>query len=166
MSAAPRKTPAALYRLHFRDTRRERLFLSSLSFFVTFFVIRGITHAIHAGVGPFHNLAIAGTHLHHLVWGILLVLAVGYVWLLQIGTGIGAVSRRASNVTALLYGIGAALTMDEFALWLRLEDVYWDSEGRLSIDAVILFGALLSIGIWGGPFLRALLREAAHVLRR
>jgi hypothetical protein len=49
--------------------------------------------------------------------------------------------------------------LDEFALWLNLEDVYWAREGRASIDAVILFGALLSIGVWGGGFLRALLRE-------
>ena len=57
---------------------------------------------------------------------------------------------------ALLYGAGAALTLDEFALWLNLEDVYWSQEGRASIDAVILFGALLSAGIWGRGFLRAL----------
>ena len=71
-----------------------------------------------------------------------------------------------SRLTALLYGVGAALTLDEFALWLRLEDVYWAREGRESIDAVILFGALLAVGTWGGRFFHALVREAARALRR
>jgi hypothetical protein len=66
----------------------------------------------------------------------------------------------------LLYGAGAALTLDEFALWLNLEDVYWAREGRASIDAVILFGALLLIGVWGGRFLGALVREFSHVPRQ
>jgi len=52
---------------------------------------------------------------------------------------------------SILYGVGAALTLDEFALWLNLRDVYWAREGRSSIDAVILFGALLAAGAWGAP---------------
>jgi len=67
-------------------------------------------------------------HLHHLVLGILLLLGVGYLWLAQVGTGIGRSLDWPSRITALLYGIGAALTLDEFALWLRLEDVYWARE--------------------------------------
>ena len=50
----------------------------------------------------------------------------------------------------MFYGIGAASTLDEFALWLNLRDVYWAREGRESIDAVILFGSFLLIGLWGG----------------
>ena len=68
-----------------------------------------------------------------------------------------------SRLVSLLYGAGAALTLDEFALWLNLRDVYWAKEGRASIDVVILFGALLSIGVWGGRFLRALVREALRL---
>ena len=71
-----------------------------------------------------------------------------------------------SRLTALLYGVGAALTLDEFALWLRLEDVYWEREGRESIDAVILFGAFLGVGTLGGRFFHALVREAARAVRR
>jgi len=57
------------------------------------------------------------------------------------------------------YGVGAALTLDEFALWLNLEpDAYWNHEGRLSIDAVILFGSLLGVGAWGAPFFRGIQR--------
>ena len=54
----------------------------------------------------------------------------------------------------MLYGIGSAVTLDEFALWLNLEDDYWNREGRKSIEAVVLFAALLSLGIWGGPLFR------------
>jgi hypothetical protein len=55
------------------------------------------------------------------------------------------------------YGVGAALTLDEFSIWLDLEpDAYWSSSGRLSIDAVILFGSLLAVGAWGAPFFQAL----------
>ncbi|HEY1866144.1 MAG TPA: hypothetical protein VGG55_03660 [Candidatus Acidoferrales bacterium] len=64
---------------------------------------------------------------------------------------------------ALLYGAGAALTLDEFALWLNLEDVYWARQGRASIDAIILFGTLLLASIWGGKFVGALLREFLHL---
>ena len=61
------------------------------------------------------------------------------------------------RLMAVSYGVGAALTLDEFALWLNLEpDAYWTREGRLSIDAVIIFGALLAVGAWGAPFFSAL----------
>jgi hypothetical protein len=153
---------AALYRQHFRDSRRERLFLASVAFFVAFAVVRLIVHAIRAGRGPFHDIEVGPTHIHHLVFGILLMLLVGYLWLVQIGIERG----RGSRLTALGYGVGAALTLDEFALWLNLQDVYWASEGRESIDAVVLFGAFLSVSLWGGPFFRALGREAARWLRR
>jgi hypothetical protein len=155
-----------LYRKHLGATRRERLFLASVTFFLTFFVLRGITHAIHAGIGPFHDVSVGGTHVHHLVWGILLLLAVSYGWLAQVGTGLADSSPWGSRAMALLYGIAAALTLDEFALWLRLADVYWSREGRESVEAVLLFGGLLSVGVWGGPFFRALGRESARVVRR
>src|SRR5579883_3403761 len=86
-----------------------------------------------------------------LVFGILLLLAVGYAWLAEIGTGDGLTSLLASRLLAILYGVGAALTLDEFATWLNLRDVYWAKEGRASLDAVVLFGALLAAGAWGAP---------------
>ena len=140
-----------LYHFHFRDERRERLFLSSVAFFLTFGVIRLITHMIRANVGPFHNVTMSnGLHIHHLVWGILLLLVVAYVWLLEVGVG----SSWIASLTAVLFGIGAALTLDEFALFLNLKDVYWETQGRVSVDAVVIFGALLSVGVWGWPFFR------------
>ena len=153
----------ALYRRYFGEARRERLFLSTVAFYVTFAAVRGITHAIRAGVGPFHDVAEGGVHIHHLVWGVLLLLGVGYLWLLQIGAGDAGESRPLSRLTAVLYGIGAALTLDEFALWLNLRDVYWAREGRESVDAVLLFSALLSTALLGGPFFRALARALARL---
>lgn len=164
LSAARTGTLARHYRRHFSETRRERVFLASLSFFVTFAIVRALTHAIRAGRGPFHNVQMGGRHIHHLVWGITLLLLVGYGWLMQVGTGMAATSAWMGRGMALLYGIGAALTLDEFALWLNLADVYWSREGRESVDAVLLFGSLLSAGIWGGPFLRTLTRESLRLL--
>ena len=148
-----------IYQFHFQNERRERLFLASLGFLVTFAIVRGITHLIRAGIGPIHNISSGGLHIHHLVWGILLLLGVGYVWLIEQGTGSGWLA----SATAFAYGVAAALTLDEFALWLNLEDVYWTGPGRVSIDAVVIFASLLSAGIWGGPFLREV---AEHLVRR
>src|SRR5467141_3816018 len=150
-----------LYTFHFRNERRERLFLASVGFLVTFGVVRGITHLIRAGVGPFHNVSSGGLHIHHLVWGILILILVGYVWLIEQGVG----SNWIASLTAILFGVGTALTLDEFALWLNLQDVYWTGAGRESIDAVITFISLLSVGIWGGPFLRELAKELFKVFR-
>ena len=150
-----------LYRLHFRDERRERLFLASVAFLLTFATVRGITYLIRTGNGPFHNVTAGTLHIHHLVWGILLLIAVGYVWLLEVGVG----SSWVAGLTALAFGVGAALTLDEFALWLNLKDVYWERQGRVSVDAVLIFAALLSVGIWGWPFFGALARFLGHKAR-
>ena len=158
-----RKRARDLYRKHVSESRRERLLLASVAFCTAFAIVRVITHAIRAGRGPFHNIQVVGEHIHHLVWGILILLLVGYCWLAQVGTGQGSGSPWAGRSLSILYGIGAALTLDEFALWLNLQDVYWERQGRTSIDAVILFGSFLSIGIWGAPFFHSLLKEAYRI---
>lgn len=150
-----------IYRHHFGDTRRERLFLASFAFFTAVAVVRGITIAIHNDVGPFHNVTMHGRHIHHMVWGILLLLLVGYLWLLQIGTS----GHFAGRITSLLYGAAAALILDEFALWLNLSDVYWQREGRESYEAMALFGGLLAVGILGKPFFGAVVRELTRPFR-
>jgi hypothetical protein len=143
--------------LHFDQPGRERMFLASSSFLITFAVIRTITHAIKAKVGPFRNLRIGGAHIHHLVWGIALLHLNGYAMIYALEH---MVPRRwAHRLAATGYGAGAAMTLDEFALWLRLEDVYWTREGRKSVDAVFLFGSLLLVGVWGGKFLHAVARD-------
>jgi len=134
------------------DRPRRRLFLASVSFFITFLAVRLLVYAIVHHVGPFGWVMMGGRHIHHLVWGILLLLLVGYAELAEIGTGKTPLSILASRLISVFYGMGAALTLDEFALWLNLDaQAYWTRQGRESIDAVILFGALLAIGAWGAP---------------
>ena len=151
-------SPRDVYRQQFSGrSRKERMFIGSLGFFAGFGVARAITHAIRARVGPFHNLSVGGRHLHHMVFGIGGLLGIGYLWLLLVGTE--SEEQAVSRATAAGFGAAAALTLDEFALWLNLQDVYWARQGRQSVDAVVVFGGLLSIGLWGGPFLRDLVRE-------
>lgn len=150
----------SIYRRHLAESRKERLFLASVGFFVTVAVIRGITIAIHNDIGPFHNVEMHGRHIHHMVWGILLLLLVGYIWLLEVGTGSADSWRFVGRLTSMLYGVGAALTLDEFALWLNLSDVYWQRQGRESYEAMALFGGLLAMGIFGASFFRGVAREA------
>jgi hypothetical protein len=147
-----------------RNPRRERLFLASLSFLLTFAFIRGLTYSIRYNVGPFRNVSVGGTHVHHLVWGILLLLVVGYVGLVEFGTR-GPVSNLVTRLGAIAFGAGAALTLDEFALWLNLQDVYWERQGRVSIDAVAIFGALLLVAIFGNDLIRGLNHEVRAMLR-
>jgi hypothetical protein len=152
----PARDVRALYHKHFKDRRKERQLLSTTSFFVTFAAVRGITHAIRAERGPFKNITPGGRHIHHMTFGITGLLSVGYLWLLEIGTN---EQRRASRITSIAYGSGAALTLDEFALWLNLADDYWTKQGRESIDAIVLFGSLLSLSVLGKDFFQELVRH-------
>jgi hypothetical protein len=133
------------------DRPRRRLFVASVSFFLTFAGVRGVVYCITHQIPPFHFIEVGGRHIHHLVIGIVLLLLVGYGWLAEVGTGSDDSSIFLSRLMSILYGAGAALTLDEFALWLNLRDVYWSPEGRTSIDAIILFGALLAASAWGAP---------------
>lgn len=156
-----------LFHVHVKDRPKRRLLLAAIGFFVTFAVARSIAYAAYRSVGPFHYVYVGGTHIHHLVWGILLLLAVGFCWLIEVGTGAKSSSLLASRVMSLLYGVAAALTLDEFALWLNVEEgVYWTRRDLVSLDAVILFGAALLIGIWGRDFLKALGLEFWHKHRK
>jgi hypothetical protein len=146
----------ALYYKHFGDRRKERQLFSTASFFTTFAAVRAITHAIRAERGPFKNITPGGRHIHHMTFGIAGLLTVGYLWLLEIGVN---EQRWGSRATAGVFGSGAALTLDEFALWLNLEDVYWAKQGRESIDAVVLFGSLLTLSVLGKDFFKELLGQ-------
>jgi len=156
----------SLLHKHIPDRPQRRLFVASLGFFFTFGAVRMLTFAIHNNIGPFHDVQMGGRHIHHLVWGILLLLLVGYGWLMEVGTGTGSSSILVSRIMSVLYGAGAALTLDEFALWLNLRDVYWAQEGRASVDAAIMFGTFLVSGLLGRQFWMALLREARKVFRK
>jgi uncharacterized YccA/Bax inhibitor family protein len=136
------------YRKHCTSARRERALLSAIGFTTSFAAARGITHAIKAGIGPFHNISEGGRHIHHSTFGIFGLLGVGYLWTYRVGIG-NRTPEWESRLTATVYGVASALTLDEFALWLDLHDDYWDSQGRKSIDAVAIFGGLLTIGVAG-----------------
>jgi len=146
-----------LVRTTIPDRPRQRMFLASVSFLLTFVGVRILVYRIATHEGMFQWVVVRGTHIHHLVWGILILLLVGYGWLADLGRSHTPISIFFGRLMAVSYGAGAALTLDEFALWLNLSpDAYWSRQGRLSIDAVILFGALLGVGAWGSPFFRGL----------
>jgi hypothetical protein len=146
------------------DRPRRRMFLAAVSFFVTFLGVRLLVLSITHHVGPFGWVTVGGRHIHHLVWGIFILLGVGYAGVAEWGNRTTAVSIFYSRLIAILYGVGSALTLDEFALWLNLQNDYWSPQGRESIDAVILFGALLAMGAWGAPLFRALGRRTTRSL--
>jgi hypothetical protein len=141
------------------DRPRRRMFIASVAFLFTFAGVRILVHRIVNHEGHFQWVVVRGLHIHHLVWGILILLLVGYGWLLDLGRSHSPQSIFLSRLMSVSYGVGAALTLDEFALWLNLEpDAYWSSSGRLSIDAIVFFGSLLCVGAWGAPFFAGLQR--------
>jgi hypothetical protein len=136
------------YDHHIQAPGKELHFLILIAFVLSFGFIRTSAHMIHAQVSwwPGNVETKSGTHVHHLVWGILLLLSMGYV---GIATDIGTPGLE---LVAVAFGIGMGLTMDEFALWLNLQDVYWQEKGRQSIDAVVVTTVLLLIALLGLQF--------------
>src|ERR1017187_5760362 len=124
------------------------LMLCFLAFVVTFVTTRTITRMIRDGRGPFRNQVTAGgTHIHHAVPGIILLI-IGAIT--AIG-GPGSLGWR--SFAAVAVGTGMSLVLDEFALILHLQDVYWCGEGRLSVEAVTLTAACLGLALVGfSPF--------------
>ena len=148
-----------LIRTTIPDRPRRRLFIASFSVLLTFVGVRLLVRLVVHDEGPFQWVVVHGRHIHHLVWGILILLLVGYGWLMDLGRSHSPLSIFFSRLMSVSYGVGAALTLDEFAIWLNLEpDAYWSDTGRLSIDAVILFGSILAVSAWGAPFFRGLHR--------
>jgi hypothetical protein len=153
---------AVIYRRNYSNQpRKERMLLSTLGFFNAFAGCRVVTHAIRANRGPFRNISAGGRHIHHMTFGILGLLVCGYLWANEVGMGDGPAQQFASRSTSILYGVGAALTLDEFALWLNLADDYWSKQGRESIDAVVLFGTLLVLAQLGRDPIREIASLAA-----
>lgn len=151
-----------LYRQEYHDPRRERRLLSAVSFGATFAVTRAVTHALKGGEGS-GGIEIAGRHIHHLTFGIVGLLADGYAMVEGLGVQDARRHRGRARAVAALYGASAALVLDEFALWLDLEeDAYWSNEGRKSVDAVVTFGNGLTLAAVG----RGFAAEAARVLTR
>jgi hypothetical protein len=147
------------YQVHIEAPGKEYHFLILVSFLISWGFIRGSAHMIRAQVSwwPGNVATKGGTHIHHLVWGILLLLSMGYL-----GISFNLESPWIELV-AIGFGIGMGLTLDEFALWLNLQDVYWSAKGRQSIDAVIVTTCLLVIALLGLQFFIDL-HEAAFAL--
>ena len=128
------------YRRYLVDTGRSAALWMVIGFLVTYGVVRAITLHIRArnerdddqDGAAVKDVYIGGVHIHHQVWGILLLLLTG---LLEFRFHPGPPWQE---ILGALFGVGAALALDEFALWLHLEDVYWTEEGRKSIDAVMV----------------------------
>jgi hypothetical protein len=130
------------------DAGKWPLMLCFLAFVLTFLLTRLITRLIRAGHGPFRDVVTSsGTHIHHSVPGVILLIIGAFI----------AVANAGANawfgVAAVMIGAGVSLVLDEFALILHLEDVYWQQEGRLSVNLVSLTAAYLGLALTGlSPF--------------
>jgi len=129
-----------------------------LAILVTFLVTRMVTRLIRSGSGGgvgLGDVSIGGNHVHHQVFGILII----------IGTGIVLISKTphgaALDAAAAVFGVGVGLTVDEFALWLHLEDVYWTERGRESVDAMFCLLVITGALIGGTDFLTGRVGTAA-----
>ncbi|GAA0469635.1 hypothetical protein ACFQ2B_23420 [Streptomyces stramineus] len=119
------------------------LLLALAAFVLTFLVTRVITRLIRAGKGPFRNISPGGIHVHHVVPGVVLMVIGGFG---AVGSGRHGFGAAAS---AVLFGTGAGLVLDEFALVLHLDDVYWTEQGRKSVEIVVLTAALVGLMLSG-----------------
>jgi hypothetical protein len=120
------------------------LMLCFVAFVVTFASTRTITRLIRDGRGPFRNqVTSGGTHIHHSVPGIILLIIGAF-------TAVGGPGTTAwLSFSGVAVGIGTSLVLDEFALILHLQDVYWSGEGQLSVEAVSLTAACLGLALVG-----------------
>jgi hypothetical protein len=138
----PRQTVAALREGYRAGPANEASVLNLfLSFGVTFAGARAVTALIHSGRGPLRDVHVGRRHIHHFVPGILVCLVAG-------GTSIALRHEAIDHWLAIPFGAGAALVLDEAALLLELEDVYWSDEGLLSVEIGLGTVAVLgSLGI-------------------
>ncbi|WP_375484947.1 hypothetical protein [uncultured Mycobacterium sp.] len=131
--------------------------LAWAAFTITFTGLRALTHWIHAGHGPSGGgVKLGSRHFHHYNLGIALLSAVGAVGLR------GSDEQRRHPVAAVAFGVANAMIVDEFALLLDLEDVYWKSEGRESVDVavgLIAAGGTVLAGMPFWPYARRALRS-------
>ena len=127
------------YERHIFEAGKEPLFCLLLAFLIAFLVTRTYTRlARRRGWG---SGSVAGTHLHHAVPGIILVFTGGLLF----AAVLPGPRSVAADVIAIVFGIGAALLLDEFALFLYLDDVYWNERGRASVEAAILAFVVMAL---------------------
>jgi hypothetical protein len=120
-------------------TRENALFNMLASFTVAFGVTRSITWTIRTkgGIGPIKDVVVGNRHIHHFLPGGILALAAG-------GVAIGTKGQAYDKYLAFPFGVGVALVLDETALLLELDDVYWTEEGVLSVQIAFAAIAMLS----------------------
>jgi hypothetical protein len=143
---------------------RESAFVLLLAFLCSFGFIRTsarLTRSVSWWPGGVQTEG--GVHLHHLVWGIVLLLVCGFTAFAT------ELESPWWQITSVGFGVGAGFALDEFALWVRLQDVYWSEEGRASLDAVIMatvFAGLVVIGVqpWGLDETSSIVGTAGWVL--
>lgn len=131
------------------DHDRQGVFLVLVGFVGSFAFIRMSTRMIRAEVSwwPGNIESESGLHVHHLVFGIITMMVAGTVGFAAFG------HSPLTEICAFFFGVGIGLTIDEFALWVYLEDVYWTEEGRTSIDATVIAAALIGLIVIGAnPF--------------
>ncbi|MGZ8176875.1 hypothetical protein ACXVUM_03005 [Williamsia sp. SKLECPSW1] len=129
------------------DPGQQAALLSWTSFTTTFVAVRALTHWIRAGHGPAGGgMSLHGRHFHHYNIGILMLGGVGAVAVR------GAEHHRRHPLTAISYGVATALIVDELALLLDLEDVYWSQQGRESVDAAVTIIGAGGVAIAGAAF--------------
>jgi hypothetical protein len=142
------------FRLEFVAPGRQPLMWCLIAFILTFFITRSITRYIRATADrtgprkwwqPRNISGKGGTHIHHAVFGVILVLLSGVAMISMAVDG----GVREFTVAAVFFGIGAALVLDEFAQILHLEDVYWSEDGRTSVDAVFVAVAVAGLLVMG-----------------
>jgi hypothetical protein len=129
-----------------------------LAILITFLTARTVTRLIRSGSGAkagLGNVRIAGNHIHHQVFGILIIIGTGIVLVSEMPKG------AALDAAAAVFGVGVGLTVDEFALWLHLDDVYWTSEGRKSVDAIFCVLVITGTLIGGASFVTGRVGTAA-----
>jgi hypothetical protein len=153
-----RRKIVAAYQQHV-DYRRQAALWMWVTFIVTFVFLRLLTFGIRYHLLPVKNVVTSsGLHIHHFVWGIVVLLVVGFL-------GITLWSERLHPWLGAVFGIGAALVLDEYALWLNLQDVYWLPAGRASIDIVILVAALLGLYYAADRFWKQAVTELQGAIR-
>ena len=120
------------------STRENSMFNLLTSFASTFILVRSVTYALRrrSKVGPFRNLRVGRRHIHHFVPGIVVAFVAGAAAILTR-------DEQLEPLLAVLFGVGMGLTLDESALLLDLEDVYWTREGLLSVQITLAVMALL-----------------------
>lgn len=138
------------------DLGRRVAMRTLIAFLIAFGLLRAMTAIIHFHLfphGPFRDVVTrSGLHIHHLFWGILLLMITGFA-------ALASREPRFHLRVAIIFGIALALTLDEFALWLRLADVYWDPEGIASLKAAVVAAAFLALYGFGQPFWHAVAKD-------